>query len=412
MLGLNQGLNQGEISQNQGKISQTTLGESPKGTLLYLSVYDPHIPLSGAGTRGINFVENLTKFFKIDLIYLEGVGQKPDEEISKKYQSSLPGVRSKTPIKFTQFDYFVYSKSLYEEAVKKLEKTRYDWLLCDYGLSAIYGSLLSKRFQIPFVYCSHNIEYLLYWDKAKTDRRRLLLLPYVYWMERLGAKLSNILVAISQNDADYYRQNYVDRDQILVIPQGFDSATFNPFYQPPQNDPKVILFCGNYGIQQNREAITIVREQILEKVLANFPNVIFRFIGANPPENIKHPNIEFTGFVEDYPSELKRADVFISPLKQGRGFPTKIVESLACGKPTIATPVGARAIEGDYQSLLVCDLSEFPEKICQVLHMNNPVNLSDFEKLKQQYSWKHNIRTLGDKMKQIKSNLSYKGKIK
>lgn len=393
------------LSLNQGKISQTKSGESLGGTLLYLSVYDPHIPLSGAGTRGVNFVENLTKFFKIDLIYLEGVGQKPDEEISKKYQSSLPGVRSKTPIKFTQFDYFVYSKSLYKEAVKKLEKTHYDWLLCDYGLSAIYGSLLSKRFKIPFIYCSHNIEYLLYWDKAKTDRRRLLLLPYVYWMERQGAKLSNILVAISQNDADYYRKNSVGEDKILVIPQGFDSATFNPFYQPPHNDPKVILFCGNYGIQQNREAVTIVREQILEKVLADFPNVIFRFIGANPPQNIKHPNIEFTGFVEDYPSELKRADVFISPLKQGRGFPTKIVESLACGKPTIATSVGARAIEGDYQSLQVCDLSEFSEKICQVLYANNPVNFSDFEKLKRRYSWENNIRNLADKMNQNKIKL-------
>ncbi len=43
----------------------------------------------------------------------------------------------------------------------------------------------------------------------------------------------------------------------------------------------------------------------------------------------------------------------ISPILQGYGFPTKIVEALACGKPTITTPVGGRALEKDYRILEV-----------------------------------------------------------
>jgi glycosyltransferase involved in cell wall biosynthesis len=39
------------------------------------------------------------------------------------------------------------------------------------------------------------------------------------------------------------------------------------------------------------------------------------------------------------------AGVVISPMLQGWGFPTKIVEALACGKVTITTPAGARALE-------------------------------------------------------------------
>ncbi|MEL7034577.1 MAG: glycosyltransferase family 4 protein [Cyanobacteria bacterium J06592_8] len=366
--------------------------------LLYLSVYDPHVPIAGAGTRGIKFVENLANFFTVDLIYLEGSGQKPQPEITKKYQSNLQNVRSKTQIKFTPFDYFLFSQSLYQAAVNKLENNSYDWLLCDYGLSATYGTILSKKFNIPLIYCSHNIEYLIYWDKGKTDPNRWILLPYVYWMEKAAVQQSKILVAISQDDANHYKQYDINPDQILVIPQGFDELKFNPFYQPPQNNPKIILFCGNYKIQQNREAVTIVHEQIIEKVLAQFPDTIFRFIGANPPQNIKHPNIEFKGFVEDYPSELKQADIFISPLIQGRGFPTKIVEALACGKPTIATPIGARAVDKSYQSLQVCELPDFAEKICEVLRMNRPVNSSEFDKLREQYSWEKNIKVLIDKM--------------
>ncbi|MDY7023931.1 MAG: glycosyltransferase family 4 protein, partial [Cyanobacteriota bacterium] len=129
------------------------------------------------------------------------------------------------------------------------------------------------------------------------------------------------------------------------------------------------------------------------------PDTIFRFIGANPPQNIKHPNIEFKGFVEDYPSELKQADIFISPLIQGRGFPTKIVEALACGKPTIATPIGARTVDKSYQLLQVCELPQFADKICEVLRMNRPVNSSEFDRLQEQYSWEKNIKVLIDKIK-------------
>ncbi|MDY7022981.1 MAG: glycosyltransferase, partial [Cyanobacteriota bacterium] len=198
--------------------------------LLYLSVYDPHVPIAGAGTRGMKFVENLANFFTVDLIYLEGSGQKPQPEITKKYQSNLQNVRSKTQIKFTQFDYFLFSQSLYQAAVNKLENNSYDWLLCDYGLSATYGTILSKKFNIPLIYCSHNIEYLIYWDKGKTDPKRWILLPYVYWMEKAAVQQSRILVAISQDDTKHYKQYDINPDKILVIPQGFDELKFNPFY--------------------------------------------------------------------------------------------------------------------------------------------------------------------------------------
>ncbi|MDJ0615331.1 MAG: glycosyltransferase family 4 protein [Calothrix sp. MO_192.B10] len=366
-------------------------------SILYLSVYDPHIPLTGTGTRGIEFVNNLSQKFNLDLVYIDGSGQPPISHISEKFSSNLQYVRTKIGIEFSQFNYFVFSRHLYREAHRLIKNNNYSFIICDYGLSAIYGNLLSQKFNLPFVYCSHNIEYLMYLDKVNKDKRRLLLMPYVYWVEKIGVKNSKILVSITKNDAEYYRR-WTDKNKIIVIPQGFDSSIFNPFYKPIKNDPKIILFCGNYGIQSNRDVVSIVMDKILEKVLSVYPNTIFRFIGANPPQDVKHPNVEFTGFVDDYPSYLKQADVVISPMQQGRGFPTKIIESLACGKPTIATPIGARAIERDYTSLKVCNFDQFPEMICRVLTEDESVTTSDFEKLKTRYSWDINIQKLTDKI--------------
>jgi glycosyltransferase involved in cell wall biosynthesis len=364
-----------------------------KKSLLYLSLYDPQTPLTGAGTRGAKFIKFLGKHFDIDLIYIEGAGQEPIPEISAKFSSNLSSVRSNKRVKFSQFDYFIFSRKLYQQAATYLKQNPYDFILCDYGLSIIYGLLLSKRFDTPLIYCSHNVEYLAYLDKIKKDKRRLLLLPYIFFFEKQGVKKSKILVTITHNDANHYTR-WTTIDKMIVIPQGFDSSLFNPFYESSQNESKVVLFCGNYNIQFNVDAVHIFMKKILEKVLAVFPNTKFRFVGANPPQGIEHPNVEFTGFVEDYPSYLKQSDVFMSPLKQGQGFPTKIIEALACGKKTIATPVGARGIERDYQNLTVCEIEQFPEMINNALKQKEFVNPVDFDTLKTRYSWEYNIQKL------------------
>ncbi len=94
-------------------------------------------------------------------------------------------------------------------------------------------------------------------------------------------------------------------------------------------------------------------------MLKEYPDALFRFVGRYPPEDVKHPNVEFTGFLEDYPGALKQADVVISPMLQGWGFPTKIVEALACGKPTVTTPVGGRGLEKDYHILKLAEIDAF-----------------------------------------------------
>jgi len=185
---------------------------------------------------------------------------------------------------------------------------------------------------------------------------------------------------------------------MVVIPQGFDEKIFNPFYDPPNNSPKIVLFCGNYNIQFNRDVVDTVMEFILDKVLSVCPNTKFYFLGANPPKNINHPNVEFTGFVEDYPAYLKKADVVISPMRGGWGSPTKIFEALACGKTIIATPIGARSLERDYETLHVCEVAEFPEMICKALRSDKSLNAMDFEKLSHSYAWRSNLQRLIDKI--------------
>jgi glycosyltransferase involved in cell wall biosynthesis len=274
-----------------------------------------------------------------------------------------------------------------------LSRERYDYIVCDYGLSAVYGLLLSRRFQTPFIYSSHNIEYRANLGKARTDPRRWPLAAYMYAAEKNAVKKARCVVAIAPADADVYA-SWIPREKMLVIPQGFDEQQFNPWYAAPRNARKTILFCGNFRIQMNRDVVYTVMNHILQPVLAQYPDALFRFVGAWPPTDVHHPNVEFTGFLEDYPAALKAADVVISPVLQGWGFPTKIVEALACGKPTVTTPVGGRALEKDYRILKFAEIDAFAAEICRTLAEAQPVTDVDHDKVRARYSWEANVGRL------------------
>lgn len=371
-----------------------------KKRLLYISAYDPHVPYSGACVRGGEFVTNLANHFDIDLIYMEGSGHPGDKELESKFEWRVKGVSTKVKISFSRKNYFLYCNRMLAKAEKLILKYRHDVVLTDYGLSAIYGIKLKKKYRIPFVFCSHNIEFKQYWGKVKNDPRRLVLIPWIYSVEKGGVKKSDLLVPISEADANFYTR-WKKKNRMFVVPQGFNEKQFNPFYDPPKNEIKKILFVGNYNISTNRDAVHAVRDYIVKQVVAQYPSVVFQFIGKNPPRYIQHPNMEFIGFVEHLEKYLKNCDVIISPILAGWGMPTKIIESLACGKPIVATKEACRTIQKKYKTLNVVDIKDFPNAILAALKREIPVESVDFELLKQEFNWKIALDQLAEHIKAI-----------
>ena len=354
--------------------------------LLYLSVYDPSVPLSGTGARGGELVNHLAERFELDLIYLEGSGQPPVPELVARFAGRLRGVRWQRSVRFTQPDYFLFSRRLFGLARQRIREVRPDVIYCDYGICGVYGVLLKREFGIPFVYGSHNIEYLVHRDKASVDPRRWLLIPWVYAAERAAVRDADLVVPISVTDAIRYTR-WTTRAKFCVIPQGFDEQLFNPFYPPVRNPAPVVLFCGNLRYPANRDAIQFLRDRVVDRVRAAYPEVRFLMVGAEPPLHLHHPNFAFTGYVPDYPELLRQADAVVAPLLQGRGSPTKVIEALAAGKPVVATPVGARSIDTDFHTLFVAEPEEFADRLVEVLRREEPVSASDYDRVRAHFAW-------------------------
>jgi hypothetical protein len=359
-----------------------------KKKLLYLAVCDPDLPVTGVTVRMGAFVKYLAKYYDITLVHMAGGGHAVDPGIEARYRDrdNALGVTHRVRVPFSQGGYFLFSPTLYRQADRFLRTGTYDYLLVDYGLAAVYGILLAKRYKIPLIYCSSNVEYRMYLEMGKHDLRRFVLAPYVYWAERKICRMANLVVTVSAQDRQVYSQ-WMPCDRIEVIPQGFEPEGINPFYEAPPASPPIVLFVGSFKDQNNVQAARYIVREIVPKVSQAIPNVVFQLVGASPPSDLQASNIELAGFIDDLDPHLKRANLVIAPMPFAHGISTKVVTGLAFGKTVLTTPQVAAIMPRFYRHLHSAPLEKFGEKIVDLLTVEPTLNTQEFSLLCQDFAW-------------------------
>jgi glycosyltransferase involved in cell wall biosynthesis len=98
--------------------------------------------------------------------------------------------------------------------------------------------------------------------------------------------------------------------------------------------------------------ITMVKhlvDQIMPIVWSRRPDVRLWIVGKDPPREIRalmeRGPIHVTGTVEDIRPYLRGATLAVAPLVYGAGIQNKVLESMACGAPVVATPQAVSAIQ-------------------------------------------------------------------
>jgi glycosyltransferase involved in cell wall biosynthesis len=363
------------------------LTPDPRPSLLYLASQDPRLPLNGAPLRVGAFIRYLSRHFNVHLIYLDGASRSPRHKVAPA-ADLFPDLASEQRIAYRSERYFLFSPMVLRAATEAVERHRPDVVLCDYGVWGLYGHILARRYKVPFIYSSHNVEWRACLAKAGGDPRRLPLSGYYFVAERLAVRHADLLVAISPSEARYF-QRWRENKPSLVIPQGIDDALFFADENRPPQSPRRIVFCGNLSIPFNRDVIQVTARAIVPEVVRQHPDVIFEFIGARPPARSPHPKMVFTGFVNDYSARLRTCDAVIVPILQGFGFPTKTIEALASGRPTVATPVGVRGLTHGFPHLFVRNIADFPKTLLHILDHPDRFGAAEAAMVKAEYGWNH-----------------------
>jgi polysaccharide biosynthesis protein PslH len=198
-------------------------------------------------------------------------------------------------------------------------------------------------------------------------------------------------------------KKYLSNKHIVVNPNGTSITKHHLSHYPNITKEKIILFHGNMQYYPNVEAVVDFVKEVWPHIHQAYPEYQFYIVGKDPVKKVTalhgKDNVVVTGFVEDICSRLLQAQIGIYPMKSGTGMQNKIVESMACGLPTIASPIALQGISGRRGDELICtgskegiiaavkDLIESPE-----LQEHYAVTGQAF--VHSNYSWENNCARL------------------
>lgn len=207
--------------------------------------------------------------------------------------------------------------------------------------------LLSKLLGITTVVEKTELYSALYEDDSSLKNRFLKQLHL--WDETYCHYFCSHLVVISQKLYHYYRQ-YFPENRITLIPIIVDMQRFSHLNGHPKK-PFRIGYLGSFGEKDGVPGII----DAFANAYREIPDLKLRLIGFNPNDDATKAHLaqhQLNGSVEnlgqvrysDIPELIHQCDLLIvnrtNSTYANYGFPTKLGEYLATGRPTVVTNVG------------------------------------------------------------------------
>ena len=257
------------------------------------------------------------------------------------------------------------------------------------GRGSFGGTMMSLPVRDEFdVYHAHFSKGIRMELASMAFRRKSKVAAHVHYTpsKRVGLisrsrcfyRLANVVITPSaQNRARLVQSHSLAKNRVKVLPNGVDCSKFR--YSSDLADStkaqlgvegkRVVLFVGHYAAPSKG---TIFMVTAARKVVSEFPDTVFLFVGHGPEDKVEHDymerveslvggsnlrgNVRFLETIPHsrLPAVYSAADVFVQPsLRESFGMPA--VEAMACSRPVVVTSVGAapEAIESGVNGYLV-----------------------------------------------------------
>jgi len=383
-----------EVSQGvPEKVAQSAWDQVTMGRVLIITPFEIFPPYWGAANRAYNIARCISTDHEVTLLSVRhqqlDVAPGVDDPLLHSENIRLSNVPSLT--KYSQiFNPLLILKGLILACGK-----RYSLILAETGWSGLHAMLLSFITRVPYVLDEHNVEWVAF---KRMNRVGRLSGPMLRQYERMVCRFAHKILCVSEEDGELLASELnVERNKIVVIPNGVDMERFRPdenarnetrqMLGVPENTP-LILFNGKLDYRPNYEAVDIIFRDIMPGVLGKVPDAKFLIVGSNPPLEFSHDSLIFTNTVDRIEDYINATDVVICPLRSGGGTRFKILEAIACGKPVISTTIGAEGLIGEEtESHLRCidDWDQFVIEVINAIHADHDARLDD--SFIRKYSW-------------------------
>jgi sugar transferase (PEP-CTERM/EpsH1 system associated) len=272
-----------------------------------------------------------------------------------------------------------------------------DVIVCDFVFAA---HSIPWDLPIPKILFTHNVETAIWKHHYKLARNPVW--KALSWrecqamdrFERECVNRANHVLTVSDSDRNIFSR-MTDPSRITVIPTGVDIEYFRP--SDHQEEPNTIVFSGAMDWMPNEDAIVYFIKAILPRIRKHIPNASLCVVGRDPSRDLLELSacergIEVTGRVDDVRPFVRRAAVYVVPLRIGGGTRLKIFEAMAMGKAIVSTTIGAEGlpVHPGQDILIADDPEDFANRTINLL--GDPIRRSEIgrtarELVDRGYSW-------------------------
>jgi sugar transferase (PEP-CTERM/EpsH1 system associated) len=156
--------------------------------------------------------------------------------------------------------------------------------------------------------------------------------------ERHIAKISSHALVHTEIEKDDFGR-LIPGIPVTVVGNGVDLDYFRS--AGGEKKPGSMVFTGVMDYRPNIDAVVWFCDEILPIVQTEIPGANFTICGSRPAQAVrrlaKRRGVTVTGWVPDARPYLDRAEIFVAPLRMGRGVQNKLLEALAMGLPCVAS---------------------------------------------------------------------------
>lgn len=338
--------------------------------ILFLSQIVPYPPHGGVLQRGYNLLREIGKYNEVHLLaflhtdILDTPARvEESEEVLRRHCASVQyfplwpkrsrvhkvaafgaGLLYQKP-----FSVLAHLSGAYRNAIKSTLETRgIDLLHVDTIGLAPYRRFAQGR---PSVLTHHNIESQLMARRAEVETNTLHKFYVAQQAKRLRGyeaeqgPLFDANIVMSPNDRDNLI-SIAPGARTAIVPNGVDTDYFTA---ATEDHELATIYTGGMNMYANKDAVLFFLREIWPTVLQQYPGAKFYAIGQDPPRELldharQDASLVVTGFVDDVRPYVRKAAVYVVPLRVGGGTRLKVLDALAQGKAIVSTSVGCEGI--------------------------------------------------------------------
>ena len=363
--------------------------------VLFLSQIVPYPPHGGVLQRGFNLVRELGRHAEVHLLAFVHPDVLPTEKHladSRKALSefcatveyfSLWPKQSKlhtlaaaglSTVSSDPFSVIAHRSAGFRRSVEEhLARLAFDVLHVD---TIALCQFIPDGCKVPTVVTHHNIESMLMARRAAVERRPL----HKRFLARESAKLEhyervnsprvdgNVMMSVPDAAA---LERLAPGVRMAIVPNGVDTA----YFTPGEGETPALIYTGGMNMFANNDAVMHFLREIWPAIRAAHPEVVFYAVGQDPPAELgaiaeQDPRVIVTGYVDDVRPYVRKAAVYVVPLRVGGGTRLKVLDAMAMGKAMVSTSIGCEGINvADGTHLVIADApDDFARSVVALLN--------------------------------------------